>query len=178
MTSVFQRLMQLTVDLFGQNLRLADLQFITFAAHHLDEDGELQFAAAHDFKRIGATGFFDANGDVGQQLFIETVAQIARSDILAFPARKRRVVDGEGHRDRRLIDLNLRQRHGGFGAGDRFPDGDAFDAGDGENVARLADGFIDALQAFERIQLGDVGFVDDCRPASRWRLRRHAAECR
>ena len=48
---------------------------------------------------------------------------------------------------------------GCLGAGDRFADRDAFDAGDGEYVAGLADGFVYALQAFERIQLGDPRFV-------------------
>ena len=47
-----------------------------------------------------------------------------------------------------------------FGAGDGLADGDAFDAGDGQNVAGPADGFVDALQSFERIQLGDLGFVE------------------
>ena len=48
---------------------------------------------------------------------------------------------------------------GRFRAGDGLADGDAFHAGDGQDVARPADGFIDALQPFERIELGDLGVV-------------------
>ena len=44
-------------------------------------------------------------------------------------------------------------------AGHSLADGDSFHARDRQNVARTADGFIDALQSFERIQLGDLGLV-------------------
>ena len=65
-----------------QDFRLADLQFVAFAPHHLDQNGELQFAAAHHLERIGAARFFDPDGDVGQQFFVQPVAQIARGDEL------------------------------------------------------------------------------------------------
>ena len=77
----------------GEDLGLPHLQFITFASHHFDQDGKLQFAAAHHFERIRAAGLFHANRHVGQQFLIETVAQIARCDELAFAAGERRVVD-------------------------------------------------------------------------------------
>ena len=37
----FQRLLQHTVNLLGQNLRLADLELEYFPAHHLDQNGKL-----------------------------------------------------------------------------------------------------------------------------------------
>ena len=79
----FQRLVQLAVDGLGQDFGLADGQLEAFAAHHFDQDGELQFAAAHHFEGVGAAGFFDSDGDVGEQFFIQAVAQIARGDELA-----------------------------------------------------------------------------------------------
>ncbi len=106
----FQRLMHLAVDGLGQDLGLAHHQLKAFAPHHFDEDGELQLAAAHHLERVGPAGFFHADGDVGQQFFIQPVAQIARSDELPFAARERRRIDGERHRDGRLVDLDVRQR--------------------------------------------------------------------
>ena len=50
---------------------------------------------------------------------------------------------------------------GCFGAGDGLADGDAFHAGDRQNVAGPADGFVHALQAFERVQLGDARLLED-----------------
>src|ERR1700735_2570909 len=44
-------------------------QFEAFAAHHLNQNRELQFPAAEDLEGVGRAGFFDAYGDVGEQLF-------------------------------------------------------------------------------------------------------------
>ena len=41
---------ELAVSGLGDDLRLADHKFVAFAAHHLNQDGELQFAAAHDLE--------------------------------------------------------------------------------------------------------------------------------
>ena len=57
---MLHRFHQLAIDALGDDLRLADHEFVTFAAHHLDEDGKLQFAAAQHFERIGCAGIFHA----------------------------------------------------------------------------------------------------------------------
>ena len=43
---MLDRFHQLAVDALGDDLGLADHEFVAFAAHHLDQDGKLQFAAA------------------------------------------------------------------------------------------------------------------------------------
>ena len=106
--------LQLAVDGLGQDLGLAHRQLVAFAAHHLDQDGELQFAAAHHLERVGAARLLHADRDVGQQFLVQAVAQIARGHVLPFAARERRGVDGERHRDGGLVDLDLRQRHRAF----------------------------------------------------------------
>ena len=63
------------LTLAGQDFRLADLEFVTFTPHHFNNDGELQFAAAHHFKSVRAACLFHSDGDVGQELFVEPVAQ-------------------------------------------------------------------------------------------------------
>ena len=45
---------ELAVDALGDNLRLADHQLETFAAHHFNEDRKLQFAAAQHLEGIRA----------------------------------------------------------------------------------------------------------------------------
>jgi hypothetical protein len=42
---------QLAIHSLGDDLRLADHEFVAFAAHHFDENRKLQFAAAHDRER-------------------------------------------------------------------------------------------------------------------------------
>src|ERR1035437_3917413 len=61
----FHRLAELVVDGARQDLGLADGQFVAFAPHHLDEDGELQFAAAHHLEGV-MPQLLDADGNVGQ----------------------------------------------------------------------------------------------------------------
>src|ERR1017187_2461408 len=155
---VFHRLAQFVVDGARQDLGLAHRQFVAFAAHHFNQDGELQFAAAHHLEGVVAQ-LLDADGNVGQQFLVESLAQGARRHPLALAPGKGRGVDGERHGDGGLVDLDGRQRLRIFRAGDGLPDGDAFHAGDGQNVALPPDGFIDALEPLERIQLGDLGGV-------------------
>ena len=53
------RLVQLAVDLAGDDLRLADGQLEALAPHHLDQDGELQLTAALDLPGVGTLGRSD-----------------------------------------------------------------------------------------------------------------------
>ena len=48
------------------------------------------------------------NRHVAEQLFIEALADFARSDELTFFARERRDIDGKDHRDRRLVNGDAR----------------------------------------------------------------------
>src|SRR5208282_558140 len=143
----------------GDDLGLADHQFVTFAAHHLDENRKLQFAAAENLERIGAASLFHAQGDVGEQLFIEALAQVARRDVGAFASAERRRVDGEEHRNRGLVDNDGRKRRGVLCVGDSLADGDAFDAGYGDNVAERSFGNVGTLEAGKTEELGDFCFV-------------------
>src|SRR5271157_4645229 len=154
-----ERLLDAAVDGARQDLGLADHQLETFPPHHFDQNGELQFAAAHHFEGV-VSQFLDADGDVGEQLFVEPLAQFARRHPLALAPREGRGVDGEGHGDGGLVDLDLGQRLRRFGAGDGLADGDALHAGDGEQVAGNSHGFVDALEPFERVELGDAGVVE------------------
>ena len=61
---VLQRLLQLTVDRFGQNLWLAYHQLEALAAHRLDQNCELQLSASRDTERLGTVTGLDLNRHV------------------------------------------------------------------------------------------------------------------
>jgi hypothetical protein len=81
-----------------------------FAAHGLDQHGELQFAAAGDVERILVGGFLDLQRDIAFGFLEQAVADDAARHLVAFGAGQRAVVDDEGHGDGRRIDRLRRQR--------------------------------------------------------------------
>ncbi len=107
-----ERLHGHAVDFVGDDVRFADLQFETFAAHVLDEHAQVQQTAPADDDAVGLTGFFESHGDVAEHLAIEPVADLAAGDVLAFPAAERAVVRDEEHLQRGFVDWHRRQRFG------------------------------------------------------------------
>ena len=132
---MLDRFHQLAVYSLGDDLGLADHQFVAFTAHHFNQDGKLQFSAAQDFERVGRAGVLDAQRDVGEQLLLEALAQVARRDVGAVFSREWRGVHGEEHGDGRLVDGDVRQRRGILDVGDGLADRDAFHARDRDDVA-------------------------------------------
>src|ERR1700730_2206946 len=132
-----------------------DHQFKTFAAHGFDQNRELQLAAAEDTERFRRVRIFDADGYVGKQLFLQAVAEIARREIGAFFAGERTAVDGENHGERRLVDQERLERRRIGEIGDALADLNAFDTGDGHEVAcHYGFGFV-AFESTKRVKLGD-----------------------
>ena len=140
----------------GQDMGRADLQLVAFAAHRLDQDGQVHFAAAHDAEGIGGRGILDPQGHVLEQLAVQAVADLAGGDVLALLARKRAVVDREGHFDRGVVDLDKRQRLDLGGVAQRVADRDIRQTGEGDDIAGLR--LFDRLAAvgLEVKQLGDA----------------------
>ncbi len=97
----------------------------------------MQFTAPGHQERVGVAGVVDAQRDIGQHLFREAVAQVARGHVLAVATRKRRRVDLEIHRQRRLVDHDRRQRLGRIDRSERRADREFVDAGDEHDVAGL-----------------------------------------
>ena len=128
-------LVGLAVDHLGQNVRGRDLQLIAFTAHGLDEDGQMHLATAHDTEGIGGGGILHLQSDVLQQLFLQTVTDLAAGDILALTAGQRAVVDGEGHLDGGVVDLQEGQRLDMGGAAQGVADGDVGQTGESHDVA-------------------------------------------
>ena len=57
-----------------KNLSLADSKFITFPAHVLDQNGQMQFATAGNFEAVCIFRFLDAKTDICIQFAEETVS--------------------------------------------------------------------------------------------------------
>jgi ABC-type multidrug transport system ATPase subunit len=100
-----------------QPVRGGARQLHALAAHLLDEDGEMQLAAARDLDAVGAAEVFDAQRDVDAQLALETVLDLAQGHGAAVLAGERAVVDEEEHAHRGLFDLERRQRRGRLESG-------------------------------------------------------------
>ena len=65
---LFDRLDHLAVDRLGDDVGTRDLQLEAFAAHHLDQNRQLQLAAADDLHLLGRVGRLEADRDVAEQL--------------------------------------------------------------------------------------------------------------
>ena len=85
------RLQRLAGLLVGSedDARARDGKLEAFAAHGLDEDGELQFAAAGDDEGVLAGGLLDAQRDVALGLLEEALADDAALHLVALGAGER-----------------------------------------------------------------------------------------
>ncbi len=85
---LLHRLVELPVDRPGDHLGLADRQLVALAAHHLDQDRELQLAAPGDLEGVGRVALLDPDRDVGQDLALEPFLELARGDVVALAPRR------------------------------------------------------------------------------------------
>ena len=88
----------------GDDLRLADGELEALAAHDLDEDRELQLAAALHLPGVRPLGRQHPDRHVADELGVEPVLHQPGGELLAALARQRRGVDADRHRDARLVD--------------------------------------------------------------------------
>ena len=119
------------------------------AAHGLDQDRELQFAAAGDVERILVGGFLDLERDVAFRFLKQAVADHAARHLVALGAGERAIVDDEGHGHGRRIDGLGLDRNVVLGRREGVGHRALHEARDGDDVAGLADLDRLALQAAE-----------------------------
>ncbi len=84
-SQVFIRFAFLTVDVAVHDARFADGEFVAFAAHIFQQNGQVQLAASGYAEHVGIGGVFHAQGDVGQQFFLQAVADLAAGYEFALP---------------------------------------------------------------------------------------------
>ena len=131
----FDRFAVLTVDLFADHMRLGDGEFIAFAPHGLNKDGDVQNAASADFESVAE--FFHTQGNVAFRFFEKTLADVTAADEFAFLAEERGVVDAEHHGDGGFVDRDRRHGFRCGGVGNRVADVETFNADDRAEVAAV-----------------------------------------
>src|SRR5471032_234052 len=153
---LLERLVAHAIDHFEHHARTRHGQLETFATHVFDQNRQVQLAAAGHFEDGVVVGRCHAQRDVGFQFAVQTVAQLARGDELAFAAGQWRVVDHEVHGQGRLVDGQHFQRVRSVRLANGRTDADLVDTVDQHDVA--GDGFIDdhAFQALEVQHLVDA----------------------
>ena len=167
---LLHRLEELAVGVaVRDDLGAADAELEALAPHLLDEDREVQLAAPADLDAVGPPEVLDAQGDVDAQLALEPVLDLAQRGGAAVMAGEGPVVDEEEHADRRLLDLERRQRHAGsleLGRGERVAEGDLVGAGEPDDVAGRDLVDLAVLEATRDPQVGDArGLGADHLPA-------------
>ena len=143
---MLERLVLSALDLPHDDPRRTDLHLVALAAHGLEQDGEVQLAAARDLELLGAE-LLDAQGDVGLDLAHEAVAEVAAGDVLALLAGEGGGVGAEGHADGRLVHRDDRERLRVGEVGDGLAYLRVLDAGEGHDVPRAHPLGLDALEA-------------------------------
>ncbi len=116
----------------------------------------MQLAAAGDLEGLRGIGILDAQRDIGVELSVETVADVAAGDIFAVLARQRGIIDIEGHCNGGLGNLLERDGHGILGRAEGIADVQIIDSrygNDGSDAGLL---YLDAAQSLKLIELADL----------------------
>ena len=112
---LLDRFVQLAVDDPGDHLGLPDRHLETLPPQHLDEHRQLELPAALDLPGVGSLRREDTQGDVSDELGVETVLEQPSGELLPVPSGQRRGVDADGHRQAGFVHGEHRQRPRIFG---------------------------------------------------------------
>ena len=138
------------------DLCLADRKLISFAAHRLNKNGQVQLAAAGDLEGLGRISILDPQRNIRIKFSVEPVADMAAGDIFSVFAGQRRIVDVESHGDRGLGDLLERDGHRIIHRAQRIADMKIIDTGDSDDRSDAGLLHFDAAKALELIELTDL----------------------
>ncbi len=148
------------VNLLVDYLRLTHLKLVTLTAHCLDEYRQVEHAAPADNPFVsGVLKGSHAQGEVLFEFFLQAVVDVAAGDELSFLAEERRVVDGEQHAHRRLVDGYRRQRLRVLEVADGVTYFKLFKTYDGADVAAAYAFGAHMAHALEGVNLLDLGLL-------------------
>jgi hypothetical protein len=156
---VLDRLHELAVDLFGDDLGRPTIISKPSRRIIFDQDGQLQFAAAQTLKLSG----LPVSSTRMETLVSSSFSRRSRRlrEVTYWPSRP---ASGELLTDNCMAMVGSSmtisgKRRGILDVGDGLADGDAFDAGDGDDVAGLGLLDVGALESAEAEELGDLGLL-------------------
>ena len=145
------------VYLFDDHLRLAYLQFITFAAHGLDQHTQMQHTAAENTPTALFRAFLYAQSKVLLQFLVQTLLDMTAGHEFSVLSEERTVVDTESHTHRRLVNSNRLERFRVLCVAYRVADLEAVNTDQRTDVAVLHYVGLDMTHARESVQLFDLG---------------------
>ena len=116
----------------------------------------MQFATAGNAEYISVGSIFNTQGNVGQQFFLQAVADLAGSHEFAFSTGQRRSIDHKVHGQGRLVHAQHRQAFRIVFVGNGYADTDVFDTGNNHDIAGFSFFQRYAFQALEAQQLVDA----------------------
>jgi hypothetical protein len=132
---LLDRLNGLPVHFFRHDVGPRHLELEAFAAHHLDQNRQLQLTTADHLHLLWRVGRLDANGHVADQLAVQPILELTGGDVLTLTAGHRRGVDAEDHRHGRLVDRHGRDGDLLLDVGNRLADGDVLNPRQADDVA-------------------------------------------
>ncbi len=129
---------QVTIDFFDDHLGRRDFQFVTFPAHGLDQDREMQLPPPRHREAFASVRFLDFDPHIHHGLMSQAFPNVTGGEEspAILPGQGAGVM-GKVHRDGRFINVDRREGRGMLRGGNRFADPNLFDAGQGDNVAGL-----------------------------------------
>jgi hypothetical protein len=136
---------------------LSHLELVPFAAHHLDQDGELELAAPRHAERVRRVGLVDPHRHVRPHFLEEPLPEVPGGDVLPVAPGEGGDVRREQHGDGGLVDADRREGHGAFGIGQGLPDVHRLDAGDRDKLPRTGLGHLDAPEALVHVDDRQLG---------------------
>ena len=153
----FDRLEQVSVFVLAVNhLRPRYQHLVPFAAHLLDQNGDLHFAAPAHVENIRRVGVFHAQGHVCADFLDQPLANVPRRDELPFLPRQRPIIDRKLHLDRGRINRHKRQRLPVHRIGNGLTDEHILKASHANDVPRVRFRNFNSLQAFKMEKSGDL----------------------
>ncbi len=154
---VFEGLVNFSIHLLDDHLRLADRELEAFPAHLLDEDGEGQFSTSLHLPGVRATDVHELDRDVTDELAVQAILDHPRSELVTLDlADHRRGIGADGHRDGRVVDRDGRQGPNVVRVGEGLTDRDVFETGNGDDVARACRVGREAIERPRDKELGDA----------------------
>ena len=153
---ILERLALDPIDDLGDDRRLGDLKLEAFPSHRLDQDREMKLSPSRDDEGFALRIDDEAHRDILLGFLIEAVGDLLGRQKLSFLARKGRGVGSESHPHRRLVDTKGRKGLEMVVVADRLSDHDVRKAGDSADVPALDFLGLDAVQAVEGEELGDL----------------------
>ena len=159
----FHRLHQLAVFIaVHNNLRFTNLQLKAFTTHGFNQNRQMQLATTSNLISIRAVGFFNTHGNVGFNLFEQTVTQVTAGNEFAFTTGKRAVVNVEEHGQSRFVNLDALQSFRIFAVSDGVADVSVLQTDQRNDITCFNLRHFYTLQALVGVQTADFAVTVAC----------------